>query len=342
VVNHTIDTVNTDFFGAAINASNPVPGPFANLRNGSNGYVTFRAARDLGDPLRDGDFDGMSDAAETAAGRDSADPADLAFEFNTNGDFEGWTNSALTSPAVSGGVLTGTASSSSTLTLEGLYLPGNAISNILFRETASKAATVKLRWARADDHTYDSSLREISLSLAASTPKSLVAALSSHPEWAGRTITGLRILPASSSTTSVTLDWVRTSTGDFDNDGIPDSPEFSDGYDAADAADALLDLDGDGSNRLAEYIWGTSDANGSSNFQTDFTMPSSGDAILSWDGLAGRNYRVWRSYTLAVDSWQQIHETGALSTNQTIQIEDEESSEQNRAFYRIEAEIANP
>jgi hypothetical protein len=301
--------------------------------------VNFRAARDLGDALRDGDFDGTTDAAENIAGRNPADPADLAFEFTTAGDFEGWVTASVSSATVTGGALTGSARSFGMLTREGIHLPGDAITNLLFRQTASLPVTVSLQWARADDHTYNAALRQISLNLAANTPTSLVAALSSHPEWAGRTITGIRILPVSgSATTAVVTDWLRASSGDLDGDVLPDAYESDNGLDAADPADGAADVDGDGQTRTQEFIWGTSDTDPAAFFRPAATFSPGAGFTLTWDALADRSYTIWRSLTLREGSWVPIDDTGVLDADAVVEFSDPSSLSQPEAFYKIEGE----
>jgi len=59
----------------------------------------------------DSDGDGMTDFAEEAVGRDTADAADMAFHYEENNDFEGWVDapSNISGLMVSNGVMAGTA-----------------------------------------------------------------------------------------------------------------------------------------------------------------------------------------------------------------------------------------
>ncbi|PKG96786.1 right-handed parallel beta-helix repeat-containing protein [Paraglaciecola sp. MB-3u-78] len=66
------------------------------------------------------------------------------------------------------------------------------------------------------------------------------------------------------------LDFDKDGVGDFadnddDDDGIPDDFEFSHGLNSKDASDALLDMDGDGSSNLDEFLASTDLNNASSN-----------------------------------------------------------------------------
>jgi len=292
----------------------------------------------LADPSADDDGDGMNNGDETAFGRDPYDASDLAFEFNTDGNYQGWTpitDAYLTSHSVAGGFLTGNVSSNQgKFELYNLNFSAAAVNNILVRISSPQATGLTFRWGNTINNTFSAN-RTLTAAYPANTWRTVVVPVQGHPEWDGKTITRFRLNPANTAA-AFQIDWVRGSTGDLDADGIPDTVEFASGYDAGDGADATVDVDGDGSNRLAEYIWGTSDSNPSSRFQSVFDMNGSGNPALSWDGLAGRNYRVWRSYSLVADSWQQIHETGTLGGNQTIQIEDAAAATENRAFYRIE------
>jgi hypothetical protein len=66
------------------------------------------------------------------------------------------------------------------------------------------------------------------------------------------------------------LDFDKDDVGDIadnddDNDGIPDSFEFSHSLNSKDASDALLDMDGDGSSNLDEFLASTDLNNASAN-----------------------------------------------------------------------------
>jgi hypothetical protein len=128
---------------------------------------------------------------------------------------------------------------------------------------------------------------------------------------------------------------------DDDGDGIPRSWELANGMIDSDTNDALLDVDGDGFNALAEFLAGTNPRNAASrlavgqfNVMTNSTTGIT-TSTVSWASVAGRLYRVERSFDL--DSWQIIAEnieaTAPLNT-----VVDEVTVTNGRAFYRVVVE----
>jgi hypothetical protein len=81
---------------------------------------------------------------------------------------------------------------------------------------------------------------------------------------------------------------------DDDNDGVPDAYETANGLDPR-ADDADNDPDGDGRTNRQEYEAGTAARDGASFFRVDrMTFPSPGQVELTWQGIPGRSYGIWR------------------------------------------------
>lgn len=81
-----------------------------------------------------------------------------------------------------------------------------------------------------------------------------------------------------------------TAPADFDDDGVPDE---SDAFPAD--PDESADHDGDGRTNRQEYEAGTAARDGSSFFRIDsMGFPSPGQIELTWHGIPGRNYGIWR------------------------------------------------
>lgn len=69
---------------------------------------------------------------------------------------------------------------------------------------------------------------------------------------------------------------------DGDADGIPDAWESARGYNTADPADALLDLDGDGQNTRAEFIAGTDPASAADTFRLTIDRTATGTVAVTF------------------------------------------------------------
>ena len=216
-------------------------------------------------------------------------PAEEEWGFNTPGDFEGWAQgweNQLSGLSISNGALAGsTSGDNSFFGYEGLIINGSEIKNVLIKAKASGATTtLQLFWINSTVSGF-SGARSVSTSFCTdNTWKLLRLPVGSNPEWNGHTITGFRLDPVTTSGTDFSIDWIRTSDGDLDADGIPDTVEgFSDtdsdglfdvedmdsdgdgisdqfenryGLGFQNASDALLDTDSDGMNNLLEYTLG--------------------------------------------------------------------------------------
>jgi hypothetical protein len=226
------------------------------------------------DPDTDGD--GMTDSTETAAGRDPGNAADLAFEFNTDGWFEGWGGFAnITDPAVSDGTLTGTASSEDPqLTQNGFLFDSGGISQLVIKLKAGAAGSLQFFWGHSGATGFAATRRVgVAYTSTSNTWQSIIVPLSTHAEWAGQTIVNLRIDPINIADAAFEIDWVRASDGDLDDDGIPDADEDADFVDVANglyeqwAAGYSLsqgktgDDDDDGLSNICEYGLGGNPTN---------------------------------------------------------------------------------
>ncbi len=222
----------------------------------------------------DSDGDGMPDTSETAAGRNPDHAGDLAFEFNTDGSFDGWYASAnITNQNVSGGSITGTATSGDPrLNREGFLFDSAAVPTIIIKLKASTAGQVQFFWGNTSAPGFAPSRRIDIPYTAANAWQAIVVPLAGHAEWDGKTIVNLRIDPISTSPTAFEIDWIRASDGDLDNDGIPDSGEDVDHIDVPNAYEQWAeansvagsktdDDDGDGLLNLVEYALGGNPTN---------------------------------------------------------------------------------
>ena len=103
---------------------------------------------------------------------------------------------------------------------------------------------------------------------------------------------------------------------DSDRDGIPDSVEIAAGLLPNNAADALLDLDGDKSSNLAEYLAGTDLTNPSSYLKVESSiLPNT--ATVYFTAVSNRTYSVQYTDVLPAAAWsrlavEELHELPVL------------------------------
>ena len=176
--------------------------------NGANGQSLQAMFADVG---TDTDGDGMLDSAESAAGRNPNSEADLGFEFSKAGDFAGWGNFAnIDSPVVTNGWLSGyTMTADPHCDRSGLSFSGSNVNNISVRIRMSAPGSVQLFWARTGATGYAAARSFGAAYTTANTWQTLVFPVNGSAEWAGQTITGLRIDPGAVAGEKFDIEWVR-------------------------------------------------------------------------------------------------------------------------------------
>ncbi|MDF7822603.1 hypothetical protein P4B35_01155 [Pontiellaceae bacterium B12227] len=260
------------------------------------------------------DGDGMDDAAEAAAGREHTEPNDLAFHFNTDGDFENWNVNPknMTNLVVSNGMVQGT-----TMTPDPHFenhsfsFLGEQVPEVTIRIRATANADTQLYWYPEGgpwthlDATYTGS----------GNWQVLEFDMAGNAEWDGKRINRLRVDPIGSAGADFEIDWIRAVNGDADYDGFTDAVEGT-GDSDADAIPDYLDEDSDNDGFLdwEEFLIGTDRINASENaFLVD--MAPLGVEV---DGKAGRLYALQNSTNLFVPQWNTIDTCGPLGADQTI------------------------
>ncbi len=171
----------------------------------------------LVDPLADWDGDGMTDVNELLLGRNPASAADLAFEFNTDGIFDGWgTFAGITNSAVTNGSLTGVTSSVDPhFQRSGFNFAGDSVSNVIVRLRLTTNSNVQLFWGRVGSTGFTAGKSVTATYTVPNTWQTLVLPLATNTEWQGQTITSLRIDPGGSSNQTFEIDWVRAANGNI-------------------------------------------------------------------------------------------------------------------------------
>jgi len=105
-----------------------------------------------------------------------------------------------------------------------------------------------------------------------------------------------------------------TMLADFDNDGLPDAYEQTIGLNTNNAADALLDLDGDGVSNREEYIAGTDAADANSFLWIQ--LPQIGaDATLLFSARSNKTYTVQYTDDVGAGTWLKVDDCVAWPSN---------------------------
>jgi hypothetical protein len=313
----------------------------------------------------DRDGDGSADSYELSAGRNPFDATDLAFEFNTDGDFENWTGgNQILNPEVSDGAFKGTAGTIDPKRVHSSFsFSGATVTGVIVRIRSSANGSAQLFWAREGANAF-SGTRSLTQSYdSAGNFQTLLFDFSAEPEWLEQMITQLRFDPTNESNAFFEIDAIRGTDGDYDNDGIadsiegtgdpdfdglanledndsdgdtiPDAFEFVNGLDPLNPADALLDSDGDGQSNLNEFVAGTSVNDPADVFVAVFAVVTPGTTVeITLSGKAQRQYFLERRISLTTGDWIGVESSEQLNTDQSLSLEDDNPPTSN-AFYRV-------
>lgn len=229
----------------------------------------------------DSDGDSVSDAVELSEGRDPYDASDLAFHFNTDSNFEGWTNLAnIACAVVSNGTLSGVSVSSSTdpfVFNTACAVDSDGIETIYVKMAAEEPSVSVFYWKLGTTFKWT-----VANYTKTNDWQILSFNVGSHADWDG-IISYLRVDPVGLSNTAFAIDWILASDGDLDNDGIADSVEGTDDLDGDGTGNFQdLDSDGDGASDADEALNGSDPYDASSfafHFETD-------DCFEGWANFA--------------------------------------------------------
>jgi hypothetical protein len=124
-----------------------------------------------------------------------------------------------------------------------------------------------------------------------------------------------------------------TVLADADGDQVPDDFEVANGMDRLNPADAAQDLDGDGLSNLEEFLLGSDIRIASSNFEISNTQPNGTDLQITFNSVAGKNYRFERSDISPAGPWTGISDV--VGNGGTLQVTDTGGAAQAKRFYHI-------
>jgi len=96
------------------------------------------------------------------------------------------------------------------------------------------------------------------------------------------------------------------------------------------------DSDGDGQKDIDELIANTNALEAGDEFSTPLVAP---DGSAEFFAEAGRSYRLLRSASLSPADWQEVDNSGVLSTSQSLTLNDG-TEQEDTVFYRLEVDYS--
>jgi hypothetical protein len=173
----------------------------------------------------DSDGDGMNDGKEVLAGRDPLNASDLAFEFNTDDDFQGWDGSSVQDLVLSDGFMSGASETDDPqLSNTSFEFDANSVPEIRIKFRADTNDGFQFFWGRvgADSFTSDRRL-DLQYTGNGDWQYVLIDTDAIGTEWNNQTITRIRIDPGATTGVEWDFDWIRAI------DGAADETESAEG-----------------------------------------------------------------------------------------------------------------
>ncbi|TVP82687.1 MAG: hypothetical protein EA353_00195 [Puniceicoccaceae bacterium] len=261
------------------------------------------------------------------------------FDFEQNGNFEGWNPiKDIVNASVSGGYLSARSTGNDPILVkDGINFQADQVPHVLVRIRLSTPGTLELFWGTTQASGFAGTRRVAAPVAGGNTWQTVMLPLAGHAEWDGNTITRLRLDPTNQTDTDFSIDTIAISDGDADGDGIPDVFELEHNLNPLDPSDASEPAGGSGLTNLEAFVAGLDPSNPAVEFRISEMITSASGLKVSVDGKAGRIYRLYRSETLAADSWESLAVIGPLDANEVIEFSDPDQLQ--RAFYKVEVSL---
>jgi hypothetical protein len=128
---------------------------------------------------------------------------------------------------------------------------------------------------------------------------------------------------------------------DADRDGLPDAWEIANGFNTNDAADALLDTDGDTMLNWQEYAAGTEHTNALSYLKVQTLEAGAGETTLEFYAISNRTYSVLFQDALRSETWSRLADIPARPTNRIERVRDPSPAAPTR-YYRLATPALQP
>jgi hypothetical protein len=288
--------------------------------------------------------DGISDAWMRSIDNP---PGCMHFDFETDGDLEGWiTNSSLNILTHTNGTVTAAVGGfDPQLVRTATYLQSGLFDGLAVRLRTPQAGSLTLFWGnRSNDSFSGARLITVPVSANDGNPQTVYFDLTSAPEWKGTVITRFRLDTDFPQGVPFDIDWIRTSDGDYDRDGLSDAAEGtgdpdgdglanfedpdSDGNGVSDSDEAargwnpyvtdesVIDSDGDGAGDVVEIIAGTGVNNPADSPR--ISIGTSNGVTVGAAGKADRSYALEISTNLASQAWNATGPVFQLGADEPV------------------------
>jgi len=293
----------------------------------------------------DDNNDGISDAWESAIGNW---PGAVSFDFNTDGNLEGWkTNATLAIQAHTNGTVTAAvAGSDPQFSNTQLFLQAGMFDGIAVQLTATNSGSIQIFWGNSTSNSFSGTRTSNTVVTASDTRQTIYFDMTSAPAWKGFVITRLRLDTDFPLNSPFEIHRIFLSNGDYDRDGLSDSSEgtgdadsdgianFMDpdsdgdgvsdleeanlGWNVYDASESVAHSDGDGVPDAAEIITGTDPTNSADFSMLDISSINSTNITLTINAKADRSYYLESAANLASGIWEPTNTIFHPGLNQDL------------------------